>query len=287
MSENRNHGARDFSKYDSMTMEELDEVLWFDPESPDDEEPDVELLLYVLEVRANRRRDNNEVTGNTTLEDYEAFKRDYMIDVEDIETEQPAEDKPKIKPLRWLRGLVAAAAVVVFVLLGTVTANAFGFDVWKVVATWAQETFHLSGEGQGELDEPNPDRELEYESLEDALYRVEGKTNLVPTWIPDRYELIEINILENPMQKIYSALYQNGDKSLKITVQSYLNSNPIQLEQSDGCFEIYHVSGIKYYFFVDNSCTQAAWINGSYECFISGELTIEELKEMINSIEER
>lgn len=287
MSENRNHGARDFSKYDSMTMEELDEVLWFDPESPDDEEPDVELLLYVLEVRANRRRDNNEVTGNTTLEDYEAFKRDYMIDVEDIETEQPAEDKPKIKPLRWLRGLVAAAAVVVFVLLGTVTANAFGFDVWKVVATWAQETFHLSGEGQGELDEPNTDRELEYSSLEEALNKVEKVSNLVPTWIPDGYELCELNILENPLQKIYSALYHNGDARLKITVRSFVESNPEQIEQSDGYVETYEAAGIKYYLFEDIHQTRAAWISGSYECYISGELTIEELKEMINSIVER
>lgn len=287
MSENQNHGARDLSKYDSMTMEELDEVLWFDPESPDEEEPDVELLLHVLEVRANRRRNNNEVTGNTTLEDFEAFKRDYMIDVEDMDTEQPAEDKPKIKPLHWLRGLVAAAAVVVFMFLGTVTANAFGFDVWKVVAIWAQETFHLASEGQGKLDEPNTNRELEYDSLADALYKVEKVSNLVPTWIPEEYEFADFFIDENPLRKKYIAVYQYGEEIFKISVSSYQDNNPEQIEQSDSYVETYEVLGIKYYIFADNDCIQAAWINGSYECYISGELTIEELKEMINSIEER
>lgn len=280
MSVNQDRGPRDFSKYDSMTMEELEEVLRFDPESPEDEEPDVELLLYVLEVRANKRKQLNiEVTGKTALEAYESFRQDYLPQLEEMDSPQPAEEKPKRKPLRLLRGLTAAAAVLAFVIFGTVTANAFGLDIWKVVATWAQETFHLAG-SDTELDEPKAENELQYSSLQELL----PETGLIPTWIPEGYELYEIDVAENPMQKIYVAVYEKNDVLLKITVQSYLNSNPEQIEQSEGFIEEYESSGIKYYFFSNYEMIRAAWINGSYECYISGELTIDELKEMIDSI---
>ena len=71
-----------------------------------------------------------------------------------------------------------------------------------------------------------------------------------------------------------------------ITVQSYLNSYPEQIEQSENDMELLEIDGTNFYFVVDNSQTQVAWISGSYECYISGELTVEQLTQMINSIEE-
>lgn len=44
-------------------------------------------------------------------------------------------------------------------------------------------------------------------------------------------------------------------------------------------------SGVTYYIFADIDVVKAVWINGSYECDIMGNVTIEELKMMIDSIE--
>ena len=87
------------------------------------------------------------------------------------------------------------------------------------------------------------------------------------------------------MLKKYVAIYKKGEQALRITVQDYLNGDPNYVEQSEGLIEEYVVSGITYYLFKNNQRTQAVWIVNSCECRIAGELTIDELKAMINSIE--
>ena len=185
--------------------------------------------------------------------------------------------------MRWLRRLTAVAAVLAVILLGSVTIKASGITLWEAVVTWAQETFHF---GSGEQGAPNENNIREYDSLAEALAVVEHTHNIVPMWVPDEYSLIEIQIVESPLQRKYVALYTNGKTSIRILVQSYLDSFPEKIEHSNSYFELLVIDGINYYFFDDNSQTQVAWINGSYECYISGELTAEQLTQMINSIKE-
>ena len=283
MSEDQNRGIEAYSRYDTMETEELEEILRLDSEAPEGQEADGEEILYILGVLAQRKK-YKERTGKTAQEAYESFKQNYLPEVEEelgIVTEP---EKQNRRPLRWLRGLAAAAAVLVFVFLGSITADALGFDIWKAVGSWAKETFHFESGEQSRTDEPNPGRKLEYSSLEDALYRVEDVTGIAPTWVPDGYELYELEIAENPLQKIYFAVYQKDDLKLKITIQSYLNSFPEQVEQSEKASEVYVSDGISYYIFADNSCLQAVWVSDSYECYISGEITADELRLMIDSI---
>ena len=283
MSENQDRGIRDFSQYDTMATEELEEILRFDADAHEGEDTDVDVILYVLEVLADRRRNNNEVTGKTALEAFESFKQDYLPEGIHIDS-VPEAKKSGIRPMRWLRGGTAAAAVLAFVFLGSVTANALGFNIWKAVAVWAQETFRLESDVKAESELPVTDRKLEYTSLADALERLEQKTGIVPTWIPEGYELEDLTILENPIQKIYSALYMHEDKVIKITVRSYRDSYPEQIEQSYGEEKLYEAFGIEFHVFSDNKQIRAAWIDGSYECYITGEITINQIEDMIDSI---
>lgn len=125
---------------------------------------------------------------------------------------------------------------------------------------------------------------LKYETLEDAIYDLEGVQHIVPTWVPKGYRLFDLVIDENPLQKIYVAVYSNGEKKLKIVVQSYQNGYPEQIEQSDGIEETCISSDVIYHFFEDLEQTRVAWIDDSYECYITGELSIDELKKMVDSI---
>lgn len=283
MSENQDRGIRDFSQYDTMATEELEEILRFDTDAPEGEDTDVDVMLYVLEVLADRRRNNVEVTGKTALEAFEAFKQDYLPEGIHIDS-APEEKKPMIRPARWLRGLTAAAAVLAFVFLGAVTANALGFNIWKAVAVWAQETFRLEGEIKAESELPEVDISREYHSLESAIFDSERVHGIVPTWIPEGYELVELIVDENPLQKIYIAYYERGESFLKISVRSYQNSYPEQIEQSGDTEETYVSSNIIYHIFEDNGQLRAVWVNDSYECYITGDLTTDQLESMIDSI---
>ena len=271
MSENQNRGNIDFEKYDSMATEALEEILRLDAKMPQGQESDTDKILYIMEVLAERKR-NSSHTGNTAQEAYESFKQNYMP-----ETESSAKTKRGCP--RWARSLTAAAAVLAILLVGSVTAKAFGFNLWKAVIQWTQETFHFGAWGNS-----NIDNNLPYASLQEALEKGNTPAWLVPTYIPDGLNLTEIDVKQTPLKKTYTAKYTGGETNLVIAVRDYLDKSPIFVEQSEGLIEEYEASGIIYYIFSDVELMKAKWISGSYECSISGNVAIEELKRMIDSI---
>ena len=280
MSEKQN---RDFLKYNAMTTEELEEILRSDCDAPEDGESDTELLLYIMEVLTNRRNANN--TGKTAQQAWESFQQQYLPAEEERFTYTQETKKPAKAVRPWLRRLMAAAAVIVLLICIPLTVSAFGWeDIWNAVATWAKETFSFISGENAQVSEPAVGDELRYTSLQQLLAEARGETELVPTWVPEGYALSDITIDEMPGRKAYAALYINGEKILIIRVQLYLNDDSEKVEINEELFEIYEVSGTEYYIFSNMDQVRANWIKDSYECYISGELTVEEIKTMIDSI---
>ena len=202
-----------------------------------------------------------------------------MHEVDNIETACNVPTKTKIAFPCWLRRLTAAAAVFAILLVGSVTAQAFGLNIWEAVVKWTQETFQF-----GEWGRANVNNDLPYASLKEALEEGEITTSLAPDWFPSGYELVDINVEIMPLQTAYKAIYTNGEQDIRITVQDYLDEIPVYVEQSDGLVEEYEVAGVTYYLFENYDAVKAVWIVDSYECYISGNVTIDELKQMIDSI---
>lgn len=275
MSENQNRGNIDFAKYDSMATQELEEVLRLDAEMPGGQESDIDKILYIMEVLAERKR-NNSHTGKTALEAYESFKQNYMPETDNHVIPITA----KRKSPGWVRSLTATAAVLAILLTGAVTAKAFGLDVWKAVVQWSQETFRFS-----DGDDLAVDDSLPYTSLQDALQKGNAPTWLAPTYIPDGFAFIEIDVQKTPRKNTYMARYTHEEEFLVIAVRDYQGSDSVYVEQSDGLVEEYEVSGITYYLFSNQGQTRAVCLYKSYECEISGNVTIEEMKKMIDSIQ--
>lgn len=276
MSENLNRSTPDFSKYDSMSIGELEEILRADAMGPERDDSDVDEILYVMEVLAKKRRQNG-IAGKTALEAYQEFQQHYLPMVEE---ESKPRRKSNVIPFRRIAA-VAASLVLVFSL--SITANAFCFrDVWDAVVTWAQETFSFS---MGvEVSEPTPNNQEPYENLKNALREGKIDSNIIPAFLPSEYTFVDVTIDETPYQKTYIALYLSGEKTLKISIRSYMQSRPEQIEMSDGFQEIYNSDGTDYYIFTNYDVIRAAWIIDSYECVISGELSVDEVKMMIDSI---
>ena len=280
MSENQNRRTCDFSKYDAMSTEELENILRLDSEAPAEQESDTKEILYIAGVLAKRQSAMN--TGKTALEAWESFEKNYLSTEEDrvIHTAQP---KKTAKP--WVRRLAAAAAVIVLLIgFSSTTANAFGWeDIWNAVAKWAKETFSFVS-SDTELTEPDHHFAQEYTSLQEALAATDCDFDTIPTWIPNGYVLQEIVLDLNPMQNVYIAQYKNGEKDLVITVRSHLGIEPEKIEVNEELVEFYKESDTEYYIFKNNQQLCALWQKDSFECRIAGELSIEEIKTMINSI---
>ena len=276
MSENLNRSNPDFSKYDSMSIGELEEILRADAQGPERDDSDVDEILYIMEVLAKKRRQNG-IAGKTALEAYQEFQQHYRPMVE--ERSMP-KHKSNIIPFRRIAA-IAACLVLVFSL--SITANAFSFrDAWDAVVNWAQETFSFS---MGvEVSEPTPNNQEPYENLKNALREGKIDSNIIPSFLPSEYTFVDVTIDETPYQKTYIALYLSGEKTLKISIRSYMQSRPEQIEMSDDFQEIYNSDGTDYYIFTNYDVIRAAWIIDSYECVISGELSVDEVKMMIDSI---
>lgn len=281
MSENLNRGIRDFSKYDSMETEELEQILRLDAEAPEGTESDTELLLYVMEVLASRRNNTN-ITGNTAQKAWESFQQNYMpLDIHDSKSQA----NNRVASAPWVRRLIAAAAVIVLVIVIPVSAKAFSLEkLWDVIATWAKETFSFIGSEDIAGHEVTASSPEDCISLQDALVKSNRDPNIAPTWIPDGFMLERIEKEITPVQEVYLATYLKDNSMLRIKIQSYLETNPWKLEISDGLIETYEHNGLDFYIFSNNAQTQAIWKTDSYECYISGDFSIYEIKQMIDSI---
>lgn len=281
MSENLNRGIRDFSKYDSMEAEELEQILRLDAEAPEGTESDTELLLYVMEVLASRRNNTN-ITGNTAQQAWESFQKNYMpLDIHDSKSQT----NNRVASAPWVRRLIAAAAVIVLVIVIPVSAKAFSLEkLWDVIATWAKETFSFIGSEDIAGHEVTASSPEDCISLQDALVKSNRDPNITPTWIPDGFVLDKIEKDISPVQEVYRATYRNGSNVLKIRVQSFLESSPAKIEINEKLIEIYKSDNIEYYIFDNYDHLRAIWITDTYECYISGDIPIDELKQMIDSI---
>lgn len=274
MSENLN---RDFSKYEAMETEELEEILRLDAEAPVGVESDTELIFYILEVLASRRNTEN-ITGNAAQKAWESFKQNYM-------PEEPLEPVEVKKPASWMRRLVAAAAVVALLIFIPISTSALTLqEVLDIFARWAKETFSFVSSENAEIGEPSPEDEESYTSLQAALIDDNRNPDIVPIWIPDGFAVEKIEKDVTPIQETYLARYNNGTQAFFIRIQNYLDGDFQKVEIEDDYFEIYTVSSVDYYLFENDDQYRVCWVVDSYECIISGDLSIKDIKLMIESI---
>lgn len=94
----------------------------------------------------------------------------------------------------FVRALPFAAALML--LLSSITAQAFGMNVFSVIARWTAEIFRLDGGSTPyatvSLRPLEVDEEATYQSLEEAMEAFGIRAPLVPKEIPERFELVEV-----------------------------------------------------------------------------------------------
>jgi hypothetical protein len=181
---------------------------------------------------------------------------------------------------------LAVLTVVLIVALGTsITAEALHIDIWGKFATWTKEIFQFADMPQGTT-APNPEKEFnaELKSLQDALSDLGVNENLAPTWMPEGHKCKDLSVTNTPRVLYINAIYEKDGSELIIKIRQTIGVPAEQVEKNDDLLEIYVVDGVEYYIFSNTETLQAAWSIGEFECGISGKITLEEMKKMIDSI---
>jgi len=281
MSENQSCRNADFAKYETMASEELEEILRSDSQAPEGQGLDGEELLYVMEVLARQKR-NSDNPGKTAQQAWESFEEHYFPCEEASNTEQSENSVKKVR--RFRRWIAAAAAVAILVAI-PFTAGALSWDeICNTIARWTKNTFSFSSVENTTPTEPAAEDFNKYASLQNAMDLCAENFNGLPTWVPEGYELEHVSVDETPIQRIYVAIFVNGEKTFRINIRSHLLEESEKIEISNDPLEIYRVSDMEYYIFANVNKLRVVWLDGSYECNISGDLTVEEIKKMIDSI---
>ena len=125
---------------------------------------------------------------------------------------------------------------------------------------------------------------VELDSLRHALEQHGIMETLVPNWIPEGYRCVSVNAKETPKAMRISAMYEKDGVYLIIEIRQIVSDEPHQIEKSENLIETYSADGVDYYIFSNNESLQTAWIMGEYECLIIGELTVNDMKRVIDSI---
>ena len=272
-----------YPRYDEMTTEQLREILRKHAHGELEKEPDTEELFYIMEVLANRESENPEKQIKSTEEAYETFVKHYAPEM--------AEDKPipfskrGTVATRWMKRVAVVAIVCIALTTAAVSAKAFAPDFWEKVACWTREIFRFEDVTDGtEGKEPEQENNVELNSLRDALNQHKVTESLAPSWIPEGYVCVNIDGKESPKALTLSAIYEKGGERLIIKIRQVRSGEQYQVEKSEDLLEIYSVDGVDYYIFSNYDSLQTAWVVGDCECFISGKISMEEMKKIIDSI---
>ena len=278
MSENFSAGKAEYPEYNGMTTAQLEQLLREDAASSED--GDTDRLLYITQILADRRREAVG-EGKSARQAWEEFLRDYLP-----EEDEPVSPKtPENKRKNWLRSAAAVAVAAVVLVAGGITAAALPPQTWGIIANWTRDTFYFSrAETGGEETAPSGESELAV-SLEQALAVYAPDADMLPAWIPEEYILLDVQVTDTMEQDTIIAFYSNGESMLNISVCNYVGKAPTQYERSEDLLEVRRGEKAEYYIFSNNGQICAVWSDGTYEYSISGEMPLEVLKKIIDSIE--
>lgn len=267
---------------------ELEELLALEAADLDAAEPNADFIATVLEVMAERESAQDEELTEQAWKDFQEYYSLRKQEEEPDKVEEAPHDhhcktehrqrSPRIsRVVRY--GVVAA--VLTILLCGTV----FGWNFFRAVADWTEETFYfLTGQ-----EKKVPENQSALNLLQLSVKR---KTDAlaVPKWVPkdtNANGLPKENERTDRFSVFASYTVENREFTILITIHDAPPETYDVTYQKDATIEEEYIAGgISHYIVGNNATISTMWVNGCVEGHIQGGLTLAELQQMIDSIYE-
>lgn len=239
----------------------------------------VEYLLAVLQERAPVMEDYDPV------KQWEKVQEDHpLFFTEDVLDTMPTKKKAlRGNFFKKVSRICQIAATLLLVIV--ITANAAGVNPVQAVIRWADGVVQMYGNPSGVMELPTATEGSAYKSLEEALIAAEIDPDTVPDWIPKDYTLRDVKIRENDNMVRYSATYSSERGDLSVSVIQYMTSKWIAISERDEGGYLHQHNGITRYVVSNYDLTKAGWALDNIVYSISGQITEDEILDMINSID--
>lgn len=270
--------------WEKMTTQELEDLLRQDFAAGQSGFLEPEDILAITEV-INRREGDTPSDADLQAA-WESFRARIREEEKPTPTEsipekapaavpfaKPERKKPGRKRLRWA---VAAAAVVCLLAV-----PALGGNGVESLVNWTAETFSF-GKGN-DIDESQS--AIMFSELKSQVSAITDLP-VLPQWYPEGTTIERVEEYEVSGSKDICAVFERQGEVISLTITVY-ETIPEQMggyEKNDETPKQYFANGIPHYIMGNNNWNTAVWVNENVECFIQGNLTMEELTQMIDSI---
>jgi len=271
---------------DTMSVRQLRQLLKAEFEA---DGADVELIRNITTVLASK--------DETGLQDidvdsaYKAFVADYsqteplfaeVIDEMDSAAQKAAE---KSRKKTTFRIAICIAAVIAFLIGATLTASAFGFNLWGWFTRWTDNDFRFVPAETASTSEPVSE---EYADIPSALAGMGITEPLYPTWIPEGFELHETMInTSSPITMVATYLRNSNSNGIVIRITETKVKNFENIYEKDQSpLMQYEKDHNLHYVFENNEKYTAVWHTSGYEVTITGNISLDEMIKTIDSIYE-
>lgn len=198
-------------------------------------------------------------------------------------------DDTKTSSIHSRKALKLLPLVAVLVLLiGTVSAQAFGENFFDLFAKWSSEIFHLDDSAKPEASIGHNDLEegevRKYATPQEMLDDFGITGQLIPTEVPEEFGTPTCRASKDRSGLKLEILYKNAGHYIFFWYKQISKDNTADVEKNDQTISSWNYGGIKHYQLTDNEAEKIAWVNGDFECHASGNVAKEDMSQVIKSI---
>lgn len=207
------------------------------------------------------------------------------------------------KRFAWKKAMhhaaAAAAVLIVVFFVSFESAKAFRWtSLLKLLAPVA-ETFGIysastfdsedSDNNNSVLIEDTGYEQITYTSLEQMPSEV-GGYQIIPDWVPERFSFVQGNVYEDPDMALCSVSYKYMDSSLGVNTYIYYNDEAVVGLEYERTLseprseEVKNLSINFYHNHEDGKLSAASWIYEDAHYDVEGNLTNEELRQIVASL---
>lgn len=283
-------GRADYSKFDKFDIDVLEAILRADFDAPEAERMDIEAVIYISNLLAERREEQTPDVAEAKAEFYKYYypldKSVYDFgDDDEFDDFEPQTENIKDKsqtvnivPLYkkiWRKFASVAAVLIIFLFGGTVTAYAVGYDPFAAIARWNDEHFWF-------------EKTINVNEVNNVLSDYGDIENLVPKWLPKGYEFEDVKIVPYPDGQIICSSFvkhQNDiDKHICINYRQGVANIEVHYEKTSEEAIRYEKGGIDHYIIKNTDNITVIWLNNDFECSLIGQISVDEAKKIISSL---
>lgn len=277
---------------EQLSTEQLEDILRADLASEDQEND--EAVFHILEVLEKREKENPSGRLPDTDQAWQEFQKYYNIPegegeslypIRNTQEKRSASVPTKTRRVFRPRKILVVAAVLILMFGGMLTAQAAGVDVFGAIGRWTEETFHF----ELPINHDDLAGETDY-NLRNASQKAGLPGSVAPIWCPEGFvpkTPTNTHIEDYVDTAVCEYINENENRSYFVDISYYYNSSDVEatiFEKDDSEVVTYSSNRGTFYIFSNIDVLAATWSNGHLSITVAGDLQLEELEKIIDSI---